>query len=109
MTLVKKIVLIGLPFLPLLALVLHHRACGSVPGDSFEDKAPMRPARADLAEAVFTMVLENAERSGLVLAHPVTLCEACVAAHLGRPQAEVRERCTRACSLAEEKQVGALP
>lgn len=57
------------------------------------------PARADLAEAVFAMVLENAKQEGLALSQPPTLCQACVAAHLGLPAETVRERCRRACGL----------
>jgi hypothetical protein len=37
------------------------------------------PARADLAEAVLVMMIENAKASGTPLSQPVTLCEACVA------------------------------
>ena len=55
------------------------------------------PARADLAEAVFAMVVENARRAGLP--QPVTLCEACVAAHLGLVADVVRARCERTCGL----------
>ena len=62
-------------------------------------RGAMAPARADLAEAVFAMVLENAASQGMALSQPVTLCEACVAAHLGLPVEHVRERCERACGL----------
>jgi hypothetical protein len=57
------------------------------------------PARADLAEAVFAMVLENARASGMTLPEPPSLCQACVAAHLGLPGESVRERCGKACGL----------
>ncbi|WP_300161686.1 hypothetical protein [Solidesulfovibrio sp.] len=61
--------------------------------------AAVVPARADLAEAVFAMVLENAKNGGMPLAEPITLCQACAAAHLGLPDGVVRERCARACAL----------
>jgi hypothetical protein len=56
-------------------------------------------ARADLAEAVFAMVLENAAAEGKPLSQPLTLCQACVAAHLGLAAETVRSRCERACGL----------
>ena len=53
------------------------------------------PARADLAEAVYAMVAARAAEAGLP--RPATLCQACLAAHLGLPDAAVRDRCVRAC------------
>jgi len=55
------------------------------------------PARADLAEAVYAMVAARAAEAGLP--QPVTLCQACLAAHLDLPDGTVRERCGRACGL----------
>ena len=49
--------------------------------------------------AAIAMVLEKAADSGKPLSEPVSLCEACVAAHLGLPDTTVRERCRRACGL----------
>jgi hypothetical protein len=57
------------------------------------------PARADLAEAVLVMVIENATASGKPLSHPVTLCEACVATHLGLATEVIRQRCEKTCGL----------
>ncbi len=64
-----------------------------------EPVAPRALARADLAEAVFTMVLENAANAGMRLSQPPTLCQACVAAHLGQPEHTIRDRCGLACGL----------
>ncbi len=61
--------------------------------------AAVVPARDDLAEAVFAMVLENAKKEGMALGEPLGLCQACAAAHLGLPDEVVRERCARACAL----------
>ncbi len=57
------------------------------------------PARADVAEAVFTMVMARAADAGLAQTEPLTLCQACVAAHLGLSPDVVRQRCQRACGL----------
>ncbi|KHK02996.1 hypothetical protein [Desulfovibrio sp. TomC] len=94
---VKKIVVAGVLVLGVLAVIfLQTPAAGPA---SPAPRGAMIPARADLAEAVFAMVLENAASQGLALSQPVTLCEACVAAHLGLPGEGVRERCERACGL----------
>ena len=61
--------------------------------------APRALARADLAETVFTMVLENAADAGMRLSQPPTLCQACVAAHLGQSEGAIRDRCGLACGL----------
>ncbi|HML62959.1 hypothetical protein [Solidesulfovibrio sp.] len=98
MSVVKKI-LVGaaLAALVCLALALAERPAASpaAPGRS----VAQTPARADLAEAVFAMVLENAKADGMAFGEPPTLCQACVAAHLGLPGDVVRERCARACAL----------
>ena len=98
MSVVKKI-LVGaaLILLVCLALALAERPAAS-------PAAPRRsvaqaPARADLAEAVFSMVLARAGEEGVCLSQPPSLCQACVAAHLGLDKADVRERCARACAL----------
>ena len=94
---VKKIVVAGAFVLGLLAVIfLQTPAAGPA---SPAPRGAAVVARADLAEAVFAMVLENASAQGLALSQPVTLCEACVAAHLGLPGEGVRERCDRACGL----------
>ena len=94
---VKKIVVTGALALGLLAILfLQTPAAGPA---SPAPRGATIPARADLAEAVFAMVLENAASQGMVLSQPVTLCEACVAAHMGLPGEGVRERCERACGL----------
>ena len=96
MSVVKKI-LVGaaLAALVCLALALAERPAASPAGRS----VAQTPARADLAEAVFAMVLENAKADGMAFGEPPTLCQACVAAHLGLPGDVVRERCARACAL----------
>ena len=94
---VKKIVVAGCIAVGLLALgMLQTPSAG--PGAP-APRAAQTPARADLAEAVYAMMLENAGESGVRLSQPVTLCEACVAAHIGLPGERVRERCERACGL----------
>ncbi|MEL7638981.1 MAG: hypothetical protein AAGU21_04975 [Solidesulfovibrio sp.] len=98
MSVVKNI----LPGAALAALVFLSLAGTEHPSAS--PAAPQRfqaatPARADLAEAVFAMVLENARDRGLELGQPPSLCQACVAAHLGLPDDIARERCRRACNL----------
>ena len=94
---VKKIVAAGLVLMALLAAAnLDTPSAGPA---SPAPRGAQRPARADLAEAVFAMVLENAADQGVRLSQPVTLCEACVAAHVGLPGERVRERCERACGL----------
>lgn len=98
MSVVKKILLsslFGAILLLLLAQAEHPAATPRAP-ERFEAATP---ARADLAEAVYAMVLENARQQGLALGQPPTLCQACVAAHLGLPAAAARERCRRACGL----------
>jgi len=98
MRLVKKIVVaVGL-----LALVLL--AVGQDGGLTARPTTPppqtvTTPARADLAEAVLVMVIENAAATGKPLSQPVTLCEACVATHQGLAPAAIRQRCERACGL----------
>ncbi|WP_029456689.1 hypothetical protein [Solidesulfovibrio alcoholivorans] len=98
MSVVKKI-LAGAALVAFVCLALaftEHPAASPVsPGRS----VAQTPARADLAEAVFEMVLENARAGGMALGEPPTLCQACVAAHLGLPEAVMRERCARACAL----------
>lgn len=96
MSLVKKII-IG-ACLVLAAGWALGRADGSVrePG-SAAVAGEFRPARADLAEAVLTMILDRAEEAGME--RPVTLCEACAAANLGLPRETVRGRCAKACGL----------
>ena len=94
---VKKIVVAGCIFVGLLAAgLLQTPAAGPT---APAPRGVQTPARADLAEAVFAMVLENATAQGVTLSQPVTLCEACVAAHVGLPGERVRERCERACGL----------
>lgn len=94
---VKKIVAAGCIALGLLiAAAIRTPSAGPA---SPAPRAVQTPARADLAEAVFAMVLENAGDQGVRLSQPVTLCEACVAAHVGLPGERVRERCERACGL----------
>ncbi len=98
MSVVKKILVsAALAALVCLALALAERPAASpaAPGRS----VAQTPARADLAEAVFSMVLENAKAGGMSLGEPPSLCQACVAAHLGLPDAVTRDRCTRACAL----------
>lgn len=94
---VKKIIAAGCLVAGLLAVVAS-RAPSAGPGAP-APRGVQTPARADLAEAVFAMVLENATAQGVSLSQPVTLCEACVAAHVGVPGERVRERCERACGL----------
>lgn len=94
---VKKIIAAGVVLFGLLAA-----ASLDTPSAGPTSPAPrgvQTPARADLAEAVFAMVLENAATQGMHLSQPVTLCEACVAAHVGLPGERVRDRCDRACGL----------
>ena len=94
---VKKIVVAGCVVAGFLALgMLQTPSAG--PGAP-APRGAQTLARADLAEAVFAMVLENAGENGVRLSQPVTLCEACVAAHIGLAGERVRERCERACGL----------
>lgn len=95
MSLVKRIVAAG-------ALLLLGFALGRADGimtapAAARATAAFRPAQADLAEAVFAMVMERAEKNGL--SRPVTLCEACTAAHLGLAEGEIRGLCAKACGL----------
>ena len=94
---VKKIVVAGFIVAGLLALGLLQTPSAG-PGAP-APRAVQTLARADLAEGVFAMVLENAGENGVRLSQPVTLCEACVAAHIGLAGERVRERCERACGL----------
>ena len=94
---VKKIVVAGGLVAGLLALGMLQTPAAD-PGAP-APRAAQTLARADLAEAVYAMVLENATTQGLHLSQPVTLCEACVAAHVGLEEERVRERCERACGL----------
>uniref|UniRef100_I2PXN9 Uncharacterized protein n=1 Tax=Desulfovibrio sp. U5L TaxID=596152 RepID=I2PXN9_9BACT len=98
MPLVKKIIVAtALALLTVLGLSLSSRPQA---GPAATGPAPLAaPARADLAEAVFAMVLENARTAGMTLPEPPSLCQACVAAHLGLPGESVRERCGKACGL----------
>ena len=84
----------------LLAVVLLARiSCSSAgPHAQASPAAAQAPARADLAEAVYAMVTARAADAGLP--QPVTLCQACEAAHLGLPDATVHQRCRQACGLA---------
>ena len=94
---VKKIVAAGLVLMALLAAAnLDTPSAGPA---SPAPRGAQRPARADLAEAVFSMVLARAGEAGVCLSQPPSLCQACVAAHLGLAKADVRERCARACAL----------
>jgi hypothetical protein len=96
MALVKKIVL-GVCLTLAVAWALG-RADGAVAEPATPPVAPVQsPARADLAEAVLTMLVARAAKAGLP--QPLTLCEACAAAHLGLPEVEIRENCARACGL----------
>lgn len=98
MRLVKKI--IALSALALVAALMLTRTPSPEAGPASPlPKTAFAPARADLAETVFAMVLENARERGLSLSQPVTLCEACVAAHVGLPEERMRDRCDKACGL----------
>ena len=97
MRLVKTILVVTGLFGLLLLACIQDRTTASPAAPTAP--AAFVPARADLAEAVFAMVLENATAQGVSLSQPVTLCEACVAAHVGLPGERVRERCERACGL----------
>ena len=92
MRVVKKIIIAAsLSLAALLAL-----AAGAGPSGTRPMPTTV-PAQADLAEAVFTMLVARASEAGLP--PPTTLCEACSAAHLGLPITVVRERCRKACGL----------
>jgi len=92
MRVVKKIIIAAsLSLAALLAL-----AAGAGPSGTRPAPTPV-PAQADLAEAVFTMLVARASEAGLP--PPTTLCEACTAAHLGLATDVVRERCRKACGL----------
>ena len=94
---VKKIVAAGLAVVALFALfALDLTSAGPA---APAPRAAAAPAQADLAEAVFSMVLARAGEEGVCLSQPPSLCQACVAAHLGLDKAAVRERCARACAL----------
>ncbi|MGE4537981.1 MAG: hypothetical protein AB7D37_12970 [Desulfovibrio sp.] len=95
MRLVKTIVLVS-ALLGLLLFVVTQNRTGASPG-LYSRPSDFAPARADLAEAVFAMVVENAKNAGLP--EPATLCQACVAAHLDLPEGTMRNRCERACGL----------
>ena len=97
MRFVKKIVMVaGLLSVAILAL---GRFGATVTAPAVRPVIPVSqtPARADLAEAVLGMIVSRAVESGLP--QPVTLCEACAAAHLGLPAEAVQARCERACGL----------
>lgn len=95
MRLVKTILVVtGLFGLLLLACIQDRTTASPVAPTA---PAAFVPARADLAEAVFAMVVENAQNAGLP--QPTTLCQACVAAHLGLASETLRNRCQRACGL----------
>ena len=88
MRVVKKIILAAsLSLAALLAL-----AAGAGPSGTRPMPTPV-PAQADLA----TMLVARASEAGLP--PPTTLCEACTAAHLDLPVADVRERCSKVCGL----------
>ncbi|EFL52498.1 conserved hypothetical protein [Solidesulfovibrio fructosivorans JJ]] len=95
MRLVKTIVLASALLGLLLFVVIQDRSQGSPA--LYTRTSDFAPARADLAEAVFAMVVENAKKAGLP--QPATLCQACVAAHLNLPADTMRNRCERACGL----------
>ena len=94
---VKKIVVASLAATALFALLVLDRPSAGPAAPA--PRGVAAPARADLAEAVFSMVLARAGEEGLSLSQPPSLCQACVAAHLGLDKTDVRERCARACSL----------
>ena len=94
---VKKIVVASLAAAALFALFVLDRPSAGPAAPA--PRGVAAPARADLAEAVFSMVLARAGEEGVPLSQPPSLCQACVAAHLGLDNAEVRSRCGRACSL----------
>ena len=94
---VKKIVAASLAAAALFALFVLDRPSARPPAPA--PRTVVAPARADLAEAVFAMVLARADEAGLSLSQPPSLCQACVAAHLGLARTDVRERCGRACAL----------
>jgi hypothetical protein len=96
MSVVKKIIMVCCLTL---AFVwgLGRTSCSLTSPETAAHGPNLRLARADLAVAVFTMVMERAAKAGL--SQPVTLCEACTAANLGQPETEIRETCARACGL----------
>ena len=94
---VKKIVAASLAAVAAIALFALNRPSAGPAAPA--PRAAVAPARADLAEAVFSMVLARAGEEGVCLSQPPSLCQACVAAHLGLAKADVRERCARACAL----------
>ena len=95
MRLVKTILVVTGLFGLLLLACIQDRTTASPAAPT--PPAAFVPARADLAEAVFAMVVENAQNAGLP--QPATLCQACVAAHLDLPSDTLRSRCERACNL----------
>ncbi|WP_428563110.1 MAG: hypothetical protein ACP59X_23160 [Solidesulfovibrio sp. DCME] len=98
MSVVKKI-LSGVALAALVFLILASAENPSAGPGAPERSPAAQVARADLAEAVFAMVLENAKAGGLEMSQPPSLCQACLAAHLGLPGAVLRTRCQRACAL----------
>ncbi|HML53284.1 MAG TPA: hypothetical protein PKC79_04265 [Solidesulfovibrio magneticus] len=94
---VKNIVVASLAVAAILALFALDRPSAGPAAPA--PRAAVSPARADLAEAVFSMVLARAGEEGVCLSQPPSLCQACVAAHLGLDNADVRSRCARACAL----------
>lgn len=94
---VKNIVVASLAAAALFALFVLDRPWAGPAAPA--PRGVAAPARADLAEAVFSMVLARAGEEGVCLSQPPSLCQACVAAHLGLAKTDVRERCARACSL----------
>ena len=94
---VKKIVVASLAIVAIFALFALDRTSAGPAAPA--PPAAVAPARADLAEAVFAMVLARAGQEGFSLSQPPSLCQACVAAHLGLDKADVRGRCARACAL----------
>ena len=94
---VKNIVVASLAVAAILALFALDRPSAGPAAPA--PRAAVSPARADLAEAVFSMVLARAGEEGVCLSQPPSLCQACVAAHLGLDKTDVRSRCARACAL----------
>jgi len=94
----RKIIL-GAALALLAALAIGSRSAPQAGPAAPVPAAAQTLARADLAETIFAMVLENAANAGMALSQPPTLCQACVAAHLERAAEVVGSRCERACGL----------
>ena len=100
MRVVKKCVLAAGIFLAVVLSATRPSCSPAEPQSGLARTSGQTPAQADLAEVVYSMVAERAAEAGLP--QPVTLCQACVAAHLGLPDATVRGRCQRACGLRRD-------